>query len=133
MVEAALHARGVRFGTDGTVPALYGFVQGQFPSIRPEQARAGDVLFFNLGHGCADHAGLVETVDDEGRIGFREWRDGYPRHSYVTPQQPVARRDARGRILNTFLRPKRQNDPDDAVYFAGQMLCGVFHIEAHGG
>jgi hypothetical protein len=133
LVEASLHARGIRFGTDGTVPALYGFVQGQFPRIQPEQARAGDVVFFDLGGGCGNHVGLVEASDAEGRIGFREWRDGYPRHSFVTPRQPLLRRDVRGRILNTFLRPKRQDDPSDARYFAGEMLCAVFHVESAGG
>lgn len=129
LVEKSLHARGIRFGTDGTSLALYAFVSGRFEQIPADQARAGDVVFFDLGSGCGGHAGLVEVADADGRLGFREWRDGSTRHSYVTPRAPVLRRDDAGRIMNTFLRPKRIDDPPTAAYFAGEMLCGVFHVE----
>jgi len=39
------------------------------------------------------------------------------------------RRDDKGRILNTFLRPKRMEDPAETVYFAGEMLCAVFRVD----
>ena len=129
LVEESLHARGIRFGTDGTVPALYAFIRDQFAQIQVDQARGGDVLFFDMGTGCGMHVGLVETAESGGRIGFREWRDGSSRHSYVTPREPLLRRDGRGRIMNTFLRPKRIEDPAETTYFAGEMLCAVFRIE----
>ena len=129
MVEESLHARGIRFGTDGSVPALFAFVRGQFPQVQADQARGGDVLFFDLGSGCGMHTGVVETAESTGRIGFREWRDGSSRHSYVTPHNPYMRRDDKGRILNTFLRPKRMEDPAETVYFAGEMLCAVFRVD----
>jgi len=129
LVEESLHARGIRFGTDGSVPALFAFVREQFAQVQADQARGGDVLFFDLGTGCGMHTGLVETAESGGRIGFREWRDGSSRHSYVTPRDPYLRRDGRGRIMNTFLRPKRIEDPADTVYFAGEMLCAVFRVE----
>jgi hypothetical protein len=129
VVEESLHARGIRFGTDGSVPALYAFVRNQFSQVQADQARGGDVIFFDLGSGCGRHTGLVETAESGGRIGFREWRDGSSRHSYVTPREPLMRRDGRGRIMNTFLRPKRMEDPAETTYFAGEMLCGVFRIE----
>jgi hypothetical protein len=31
--------------------------------------------------------------------------------------------------MNSFLRPKRIEDPAETTYFAGEMLCAVFHIE----
>lgn len=130
LVEESLHARGIRFGTDGSAHALFAFVSGQFPSVSVEAANSGDVLFFDVGDGCGGHAALVETVESTGRIGFREWRDGSSRHSYVTPRTPFVRRDDRGRILNTFLRPKRMEDPAGTSYFAGEMLCAVFHVLA---
>jgi hypothetical protein len=71
----------------------------------------------------------VETAESVGRIGFREWRDGSSRHSYVTPKDPYLRRDGRGRIMNTFLRPKRMEDPADTTYFASEMLCAVFRVD----
>lgn len=129
LVEKSLHARGIRFGTDGTALALYAFVSGQFERIPADRARAGDVVFFDMGTGCGDHTGLVEVADVGGRLGFREWRDGNTRHSYVTPSAPILRRDDAGRIMNTFLRPKRIEDPAMARYFAGEMLCGVFRVE----
>ena len=88
------------------------------------------MLFFDLGSGCGGHAGLVETVEPAGRIGFRERRDGDTRHSFVTPRTPFARRDGQGRIVNTFLRAKRMDDAPETNYFAGEMLCAVFHIES---
>ncbi len=128
LVEESLHARGVRFGTDGSVPALFAFMRGQFAQVHADQARGGDVLFFDLGAGCGTHVGLVETAEPSGRIGFREWRDASTRHSYVTPRDPYLRRDTRGRIMNTFLRPKRIEDPADTAYFASEMLCAIFRV-----
>jgi hypothetical protein len=129
LVEDSLHSRGVRFGTDGSVPALYAFMREQFAQVQPGEARGGDILFFDLGTGCGGHTGLVETAESGGRIGFREWRDSSSRHSYVTPREPLLRRDDRGRIMNTFLRPKRMDDPAETAYFSGEMLCAVFHVE----
>jgi hypothetical protein len=131
LVETALHARGIRFGTDGSVTSLFNFVRGHFVQVSPEFAQSGDVLFFNLGDGCGRHVGLVETNESSGRIGFREWRDDSSRHSFVTPPKPYLRRDDSGRIMNTFLRPKRMGDPPTTPYFAGEMLCGVFHIDSN--
>ena len=59
--------------------------------VSPAEARPGDVLFFDT-HGtgpdtdCADHAGIVESVDGDGRLGFVEARDGQVRHSFVDPR-----------------------------------------------
>jgi hypothetical protein len=129
-VERALRERGLRFGTDGTVRALYEFLTGRYPTVPPDQARAGDVIFFALAGppsacGTETHVGLVEAVDAGGRITFRERRDGQIRLSYVTPAAPITRRDAQGRILNTFLRPRRPEDPPGLRYFSGEMLCAV--------
>jgi len=129
LVEESLHGRGIRFGTDGSVPALFAFLREQFPQVQADQARGGDVLFFDLGTGCGMHTGLVETAESGGRIGFREWRDGSSKHSYVTPRDPFLRRDGRGRIMNTFLRPKHMEDPAETAYFAGEMLCAVFRVD----
>jgi len=128
-VEESLRARGVRFGTDGSAPALFAFVREHFPEVALENTGRGDVLFFDMGSGCGGHTGLVETIEPGGRIGFRERRDGDSRHSYVTPRTPHARRDGQGRILNTFLRPKRMDDNPGTGYFAGDLLCAIFHVD----
>ncbi len=130
LVEESLHTRGIRFGTDGTVPALYAFLQGDFERIPADLARDGDVIFFDSGSGCGGHVGLVESAEASGRIGFREWRAGSVRHSFATPRAPLVRRDGQGKILNSFLRTKQMEDPPETQYFAGEMLCAAFRIEA---
>jgi hypothetical protein len=88
------------------------------------------VVFFDLdGRGCASHAGLVEAVDRSGRITFRERRDGEIRRSYADPADPRTRRDGQGRILNTFLRARRLEDPPGLRYFSGEMLCAVIRVK----
>jgi hypothetical protein len=131
LVEQALHARGLRFGTDGTVGALHGYLDENGRGIEPSAAQAGDVVFFDRGGaGCADHVGLVETVEPGGRITFRELRDGELRRSFVYAAAPAARRDAAGRVLNSFLRAKRPEDGPLTRYVAGEMLCGVLRPPA---
>lgn len=126
VVERSLHERGIRFGTDGTPGSLYQFLHSQFSEVRASEARAGDVLFFDMGDGsgCGGHTGLVDLVDGNGRLVFREWRDGSARRSYVHPGQPRTRREGVA-ILNTFLRVKLPSDPPTTHYFAGEMLCSV--------
>jgi hypothetical protein len=126
VVERSLHERGIRFGTDGTPGSLYQFLHTQFPEVRTNEARAGDVLFFDMGDGagCGGHTGLVDLVDSNGRLVFREWREGSARRSYVHPGQPRTRRDG-AQILNTFLRVKLPEDPPSTHYFAGELLCAV--------
>jgi hypothetical protein len=128
-VEDSLTRRGVRFGSDGSAPALFAFLREHYPAVAAGKAVMGDVLFFDMGEGCGGHAGVVETVEPSGRIGFRERRDGDPRHSYVTPRIPAVRRDDGGRVMNTFLRTKRMSDAPDTAYFAGELLCAIFHIQ----
>jgi hypothetical protein len=133
LVERALHQAGLRFGTDGSVGALWGYVRTSHEVIAPAEAQPGDVLFFDTqGTGpvvdCADHAGIVESVDEDGRLGFVEARDGQVRHSFVDPALPALRRGDHAQILNSFLRPKRITDPPGTRYFAGEMLCGVGRV-----
>jgi hypothetical protein len=134
LVERALHDAGLRFGTDGSARALWGYMRASHVAIAPAEARPGDVVFFDT-HGtgeepdCADHAGLVESAETDGRLGFVEARGGQLRHSFVQPAQPTLRRDERGEIVNSFLRTKQVSDPPQARYFAGEMLCGVFRVQ----
>jgi len=130
LVERSLHQAGLRFGTDGSVRALWGYMRTSHEVVAADEARPGDVLFFDTRGtepepDCADHAGIVESVDGDGRLGFVEAREGQLRHSFVDPARPTVRRDERGQVLNTFLRPKRVDDPPEARYYAGEMLCGI--------
>jgi hypothetical protein len=132
-VERALHDAGFRFGTDGSTRALWGYLRTAHRLVGATDARPGDVLFFDT-RGvapvaeCADRAGIVESVGAGGRITFVEAQGGRVRRSFVDPAHPSSRRDARGEILNSFLRPIRIDDPPGARYFAGRMLCGVARV-----
>jgi hypothetical protein len=129
-VERALHDAGLRFGTDGSPRALWGYLRTTHRLVGKAEARPGDILLFDT-RGvapepeCADRAGIVESVGPAGRITFVEAEGGRVRRSFVDPAHPSERRDARGEILNSFLRPIRIDDPPGARYFAGEMLCGV--------
>ena len=137
MVIERIHAAGFRFGTDGTPGALWGYMRTSHELIDPREARAGDVVFFDTRSrseedlDCSDRVGLIESVDAGGRITFLEARGGQLYRGFVDPRQPQARRDDGGEILNSFLRPKRLNDPDGTRYFAGEMLCGVARVRAY--
>ena len=129
-VVRTLHASGLRFGIDGSTRALWGYMRSNHRLISASSARPGDVVFFDTrGTGeqprCADHAAVVERVSPDGRIGFVELRGGRLRHSVADPRRPGERRDTRGDVLNSFLRPVHPDDPPGARYFAGQMLCGI--------
>ena len=135
-VEHSLHGAGLRFGTDGSARALWGYMRASHELVAAGAARPGDVVFFDV-WGTApepscrdrvDHAGIVESIDADGRIGFLERRGGRVLHSFVDPDRPTARRDDRGRILNSFLRPKLIAEPPGARHFAGEMICGVARV-----
>lgn len=134
LVARALRDTGLRFGTDGSARALWGYLRTAHAVVPPTAARPGDVVFFDTAGSaarapeCADHAGIVTDVDARGRIAFIEVRDGHVRTSYVHPGLPAVRRDANDEVLNSFLRPKKIDDPPDRRYFAGQMLCAVARV-----
>jgi hypothetical protein len=133
LVERSLHQAGLRFGTDGSVGALWGYMRTSHEVVAASDARPGDVLFFDMNGtddvpACADHAGVVERVEADGRIAFVEARGGEVRHSFVDPAHPTKRRGEHEEVLNTFLRPKLVSDPPEARYFAGEMLCGVARV-----
>lgn len=137
-VVAALQGTGLRFGTDGSARALWGYMRESHHTVAAREARRGDVLFFNvrgpadplrgpdgLAEGCADHVALVWNHEPDGRIVFVDVRDKKKRLGFVSPANPSQRRADDGRVLNTFLRPKRPQDSREARYLAGEMLCGI--------
>jgi hypothetical protein len=136
LIVDRIHAAGFRFGTDGTPGALWGYMRTSHEVVDPRDARPGDVVFFDTRSrgeeelACSDRVGLVESVDAAGRITFLESRAGQLYRGYVDPRQPLARRAEGGEIANSFLRPKRLDDPDGTRYFAGEMLCGIARVRS---
>src|SRR5262245_53807883 len=137
LVERSLRDRGLRFATDGSTRALWEYLRLAHRTVAPAAARAGDVVFFDTRASdedpdcddVTDHTGIVEGVESDGRIFFLEARGGQVRRSVVDPTHPRLRRNARGEIANSFLRPKQVADPPNARYFAGQMLCGIARVD----
>jgi hypothetical protein len=132
-VTRSLQRAGVRFGTDGSMAALFGYMSATQTLVAPAEAHPGDVVFFDVSGvapelACADHAGVVERVEPDGVIVFLEARGGRVRESFVDARQPAVRRDGLGRIRNSFLRPMRPDDPPGARHFAGQMLCALARV-----
>ena len=136
-VARSLRDSGLHFGTDGSTRALWEYLRLAHRTVAAPAARPGDVLFFDTRATDAapdcddvtDHAGLVESVESDGRIIFIEARGGQVRRSVVDASHPTLRRNERGEIANSFLRTKQVADPPNARYFAGQMLCGVARID----
>ena len=135
-VARALRDGGLRFGTDGSTRALWEYLRLAHETVDPARARAGDVLFFDTRatagtpdcDDATDHAGIVESIEPDGRLVFIEARAGEVRRSVVDPANPNLRRTDRGEIANTFLRPMRVDDPPSTRYFAAQMLCGIARV-----
>lgn len=136
-VERSLRDSGLHFGTDGSTRALWEYLRNTHATVAPPRARPGDVLFFDTRASDAEpdcddttnHAGVVESVEPDGRIVFLEARGVQIRRSVVDPARPTLRRNDRGELANSFLRAKLVADPPNARYFAGQMLCGIARPE----
>jgi hypothetical protein len=136
-VEQSLRDTGLRFGTDGSTRALWEYLRLSHDTVASSRTRAGDVLFFDTRPATqtpdcdddTDHAGIVESVEPDGRIIFVEARGGQIRRSVVDPDHPTMRRNDLGEIVNTFLRPKRVADSPATRYFAGEMLCGIARVD----
>lgn len=128
LVETSLLHRGFSFGTDGSSEALYSYASARHEAIAPQEARVGDLVFFDTslgGNHCGGHVGLVEGIAPGGAMKFRERRDGQERSSMADPLRPAQRRDSEGRVINTFLRARKPNDVEGTRYYAGQMVCSV--------
>lgn len=128
LVESSLQHRGFSFGTDGSSEALYSYARSRHEAVDPQEARAGDLVFFDTsadGNHCGGHVGLVEGIAPGGALKFKERREGQERISLADPLRPAQRRDSDGRVINTFLRTRKPSDAAGTRYYAGQMVCSI--------
>jgi len=97
-------------------------------SLEPESPRLatpepGDqVLFADTGDASA-LIGIVERVMDGTEVRFRYQRGGRSHQGVLNLRRPDVRRD-NGRILNSYVRVRRRDDPPTARYLAGELLVG---------
>lgn len=76
----------------------------------------------------ASLVGVVVTTA-EGTIEFVYLARGMVRRGWVTPAHPDVQRDARGAILNTFVRAGRPADDLGAEYLAGRLYRGFLRLD----
>jgi len=88
--------------------------------------RLGDLVLF-AGTGTRprgpSHVAVVVGVAPDGTLEVIGWRRGVVRRDRVNPIHPSSRR-LDGRIVNSFVRVIRRDDPPGTRYLAGELLDG---------
>jgi hypothetical protein len=87
--------------------------------------RPGDLVVFEDGW----LVGVVTSVRADGTVEFVFARDGVVRRGFLNSSRPGRRRDERGRVLNTFVRPFRPDDRRTQRYLAGELVTGYLRLE----
>ncbi len=92
-------------------------------------ALPGDVLVFDrvISDDRADFAAIVTAHDPRGVTEFVYLGGGVIRRGFVDATRPTMRRDADGRIVNTYLRTGKRLPPRGTRYLAGELLAHVVH------
>lgn len=100
-----------------------------------EEPRPGDLVFFREtydrnGDGRRNdgltHIGVVERVEPDGTVTFVHRAGGGVKRSKLNLSQPSVRRDARGQVLNDYLRrPEKTVGPR----LAGELLAGFATVD----
>ncbi|QRN98654.1 C40 family peptidase [Archangium violaceum] len=100
-----------------------------------EQPRPGDLVFFRETYDRnrdgrrndgLTHIGVVERVEPDGTVTFVHRAGGGVKRSKLHLTQPSLRRDARGRVLNDYLRrPEKTTRPR----LAGELLAGFATVD----
>ena len=85
----------------------------------------GDLVLFDEGW----LVGLVTSVRDDGTAEFVYAQRGVVRRGWVNGLYGRNKRDAEGRILNTFVRPYQAGDRSGQRYLAGEMLTGFVRLD----
>ncbi|MBI4512298.1 MAG: hypothetical protein HY698_21880 [Deltaproteobacteria bacterium] len=92
---------------------------------REIQPLAGDLVLFQEGRLW----GVVTAVRENGTVEFVYADRGVVRRGFVHPSTPSLRRDDRGRVLNTFVRPYHPSDGPGQRYLAGELLTGFVRLD----
>jgi hypothetical protein len=81
----------------------------------------GDLVVFEEGW----LVGVVTAVRGDGAVEFVYAARGVVRRGWLAPTRPSDQRDPEGRILNTFVRPRRPADTRGQRYLAGELYTGL--------
>src|SRR5262249_25387768 len=85
--------------------------------------RAGDLVIFDDGK-----SGVV--IDKAGeRVRFLYVKAGAVREGVLSTERPGRRRDARGQLLNSYVRARHQSDPPGTRYLAGEGVAAFEAVE----
>jgi hypothetical protein len=116
---------GIAALTDG--PALV--VEAADALVAPADAspRVGDLLIFDRAEDDepASRTAIVIAQDDRGVYEMIYLSHGVVRRGFVDPARPSTKRDADGKIVNTFLRDGDDYPPKGTKYLAGELLAHV--------
>lgn len=118
---------------EGGVAAIYRKARS-LDALRAEP-RKGDLVFFRETYDRnrdgrrndgLTHIGVVERVDRDGTVTFVHRAGGGVKRSKLNLHQPSLRRDAKGRVLNDYLRrPERATHPR----LAGELFAGFATVD----
>ncbi|WP_257453483.1 C40 family peptidase [Archangium lipolyticum] len=118
---------------EGGVAAIYRKARN-LGALR-DQPRPGDLVFFRETYDRnrdgrrndgLTHIGVVERVDRDGTVTFVHRAGGGVKRSKLHLSKPSLRRDARGRVLNDYLRrPEKTTRPR----LAGELLAGFASVD----
>lgn len=89
--------------------------------------RVGDLLIFDRAEddAPASRVAIVIAQDDRGVYEMIYLSHGVVRRGFVDPARPSTKRDADGKIVNTFLRDGDDYPPKGTKYLAGELLAHV--------
>jgi hypothetical protein len=97
--------------------------------------RAGDLVFFRETYDRnrdgrrndgLTHIGVVERVERDGTVTFVHRAGGGVKRSKLHLHQPALRRDAKGRVLNDYLR---RTEKSTHPRLAGELLAGFATVD----
>ena len=115
------------------VAAIYRKAQGL--GALHEAPRAGDLVFFRETYDRnrdgrrndgLTHIGVVERVDHDGTVTFVHRAGGGVKRAKLHLHQPTLRRDAKGRVLNDYLR---RSEKTVRPRLAGELLAGFATVD----
>ncbi|MCP3099768.1 C40 family peptidase [Myxococcus sp. K15C18031901] len=143
LTQLAFRKAGLSLMPERTLPGENGVKAiyrkaGELGSLR-SVPRPGDLVFFREtvdrnkdGHrnDGLTHIGIVERIAVDGTVTFVHRAGGGVKRSRLNLDQPEARKDAQGRVLNDWIR---RRDKRNRGYLAGELVAGFASVDERWG